>query len=160
MTWKEPTSFVPTITILTFFHNWSHFVRCNGRILNILCYHRCFKYQERQEQHDVVILLPILSTVLCLVAQLCLALCDPMDCSLRGSSVHEDSPGKNTYWSGLPCPPPGDLPNPGIELRSLACRRILYQLSHQGSPRILLRWTGRPGMLRFMWSQSRTRLRN
>ena len=19
------------------------------------------------------------------------------------------------YWSGLPCPPPGDLPNPGIE---------------------------------------------
>ena len=22
------------------------------------------------------------------------------------------------YWSGLPCPPPGDLPNPGIELRS------------------------------------------
>ena len=24
------------------------------------------------------------------------------------------------YWSGLPCPPPGDLPNPGIEPRSLA----------------------------------------
>ena len=23
------------------------------------------------------------------------------------------------YWSGLPCPPPGDLPNPGIELTSL-----------------------------------------
>ena len=23
------------------------------------------------------------------------------------------------YWSGLPCPPPGDLPNPGIELKSL-----------------------------------------
>ena len=23
-------------------------------------------------------------------------------------------------WSGLPCPPPGDLPNPGIELRSLS----------------------------------------
>ena len=23
-------------------------------------------------------------------------------------------------WSGLPCPPPGDLPNPGIELASLA----------------------------------------
>ena len=22
------------------------------------------------------------------------------------------------YWSGLPCPPPGDLPNPGIEPRS------------------------------------------
>ena len=24
------------------------------------------------------------------------------------------------YWSGLPCPPPGDLPNPGIEPRSPA----------------------------------------
>ena len=24
------------------------------------------------------------------------------------------------YWSGLPCPPPGDLPNPGIKPRSLA----------------------------------------
>jgi len=24
------------------------------------------------------------------------------------------------YWSGLPCPPPGDLPNPGIELMSPA----------------------------------------
>ena len=23
------------------------------------------------------------------------------------------------YWSGLPCPPPGDLPNPGIEPMSL-----------------------------------------
>ena len=26
---------------------------------------------------------------------------------------------RQEYWSGLPCPPPGDLPNPGIELRSL-----------------------------------------
>ena len=24
------------------------------------------------------------------------------------------------YWSGLPCPPPGDLPDPGIELGSPA----------------------------------------
>ena len=27
---------------------------------------------------------------------------------------------KQKYWSGLPCPPPGDLPNPGIEPRSPA----------------------------------------
>ena len=26
---------------------------------------------------------------------------------------------KQEYWSGLPCPPPGDLPNPGTELMSL-----------------------------------------
>ena len=34
--------------------------------------------------------------VLWLVAQSCLTLCNPMDCSLPGSSVHRDSPGKNT----------------------------------------------------------------
>ena len=34
--------------------------------------------------------------VLCLVAQSRPTLCDPMDCSLPGSSVHGDSPGKNT----------------------------------------------------------------
>ena len=27
---------------------------------------------------------------------------------------------RQEYWSGLPFPPPGDLPNPGIEPRSLA----------------------------------------
>jgi len=36
------------------------------------------------------------NAVLCLITQLCLTLCDPMDCSLPGSSVHGDSPGKNT----------------------------------------------------------------
>ena len=36
------------------------------------------------------------SSVLCLVAQLCLTLCDPVACSPPGSSVQGDSPGKNT----------------------------------------------------------------
>ena len=27
---------------------------------------------------------------------------------------------RQEYWSGLPFPPPGDLPDPGIELMSLA----------------------------------------
>ena len=35
-------------------------------------------------------------SVLCLVAQSCPTLCNPMDCSPSGSSVHGDSPGKNT----------------------------------------------------------------
>ena len=49
------------------------------------------------------------------VTQSCLTLCDPMDCSLPGSS-----PGfsRQEYWSGLPFPSPGDLPNSGIELWS------------------------------------------
>ena len=33
---------------------------------------------------------------LCFVAQSCLSLCNPLDCSLPGSSVHRDSPGKHT----------------------------------------------------------------
>ena len=55
---------------------------------------------------------------MCLVAQLCPTLCNPMDYSLPSSSVHGDSPGKE-YWSGLPYPPPGDLPNPRIKLMAL-----------------------------------------
>ena len=46
--------------------------------------------------------------------QSCLTLCDPVDCSPPGSSVHGILQAK--HWSGLPCPPPGDLPDPGIEL--------------------------------------------
>ena len=45
----------------------------------------------------------------CLVAKLCLTLCDPMDCNPPGFSVYGISQAK--YWSGLPCPPPGVLPN-------------------------------------------------
>ena len=40
------------------------------------------------------------------------------------------------YWSGLPCPPPGDLPNPGIKPASPATSALQVDslpLSHQGS---------------------------
>ena len=47
------------------------------------------------------------------ISQSCLTLCDPMDCSLPGSSIHGFS--RQEYWSGLPLPSPGDLLNPGIE---------------------------------------------
>ena len=54
---------------------------------------------------------------MCLVTQLCPALCDAMDCNPPGSSVHGIL--QQEYWSGLPCPPPGDLPDPGIKPMSL-----------------------------------------
>ena len=44
-------------------------------------------------------------------------LCDLMACSPSGSSVHGLS--RKEYWSEWPCPPPGDLPNPGIKRMSL-----------------------------------------
>ena len=54
--------------------------------------------------------------MLCLVAQSCPTLCDPMDCSPSGSSVHGDSPGKNT---GLGCHALlQGIFHPGIEPRS------------------------------------------
>ena len=39
-------------------------------------------------------------------------LCDPMDSSPPGSSVHGFS--RQEYWSGLPLPSPGDLPDQGL----------------------------------------------
>ena len=59
---------------------------------------------------------------LCLVAQLCPTLCAPRLISPWGLSRQE-------YWSGLPCPPPGDHPNPVLPL----CRWILYHLGHHVS---------------------------
>ena len=49
--------------------------------------------------------------------QLCLTLCDPMDYSLPGSSVHGILQARTL--SGLPCLPPGTLPNPGIKTVSV-----------------------------------------
>ena len=41
----------------------------------------------------------------------------PVDCSMPGSSVHGIF--QQEYWSGLPFPTPGDLPDPRIEPESL-----------------------------------------
>ena len=70
---------------------------------------------------------------LCLVSQSCLTLCNPMDCSLPGFSVHGDSPGKNTGEGGLP--PPGDLPNPGIKPRSPALQADSLPSKPPGKPK-------------------------
>ena len=47
------------------------------------------------------------------------------------------------YWSGLPCPPPVDLPTPGIKSRSPTFQVDSLHLSHHGSPRIL-EWVAYP----------------
>ena len=73
------------------------------------------------------------------VAQLCPTLCNPMVCSLPGSSIRGIFQARilgfsrQEYWSGLPFPSPGDLPNPRIEPRCSTAGR-LYGLSHQGMP--------------------------
>ena len=71
-----------------------------------------------------------------IVAQLCLTLCNPLDCSLPVSPVHGilqarilDGVHSHSLLQGI-FPTQGS--NPGL----LHCRQILYRLSHQGSPEI------------------------
>ena len=74
--------------------------------------------------------------VLCLVTQSCPTLYNPMDYSPPGFSVHGDSPGKNTGVGCHACLQ-GIFPTQGLNPGLPHCRRILYQVGHQGSPRIL-----------------------
>ena len=50
--------------------------------------------------------------------QLCPTLCNPMDCSRQGPLSMGFS--RQEYWSGLPFPSPGHLPDPGLTLGSPA----------------------------------------
>ena len=51
------------------------------------------------------------------VSQLCSTLCNPQTVAHQAPLSMEIS--RQEYWSGLPCPPPGDLPDSGIEHTSL-----------------------------------------
>ena len=83
-------------------------------------------------------------SVLCCAMSLlsCPTLCDPMDCSLLGSSSMGFS--RQEYWCGLPFPSPEDLPHPGIKPGSPALQAdsLLFEL--EGSPNIklvtILKW--------------------
>ena len=72
--------------------------------------------------------------VLCLVALLCPTLCNPMGWGLPSSSVHGDSPGKNT---GVGCHAllQGDISNPGIESESPAFQVNSLLSEPSGKPR-------------------------
>ena len=110
-----------------------------------------------------------------LVAQSCPILCEPVDCSLPGSSVHGisqtrileskscsvvsdslrphglyspwNSLGQNTGVGSLSLLQ-GIFPTQGSNPGLPHCRRIVYQLTHKGSPRIL-EWVAVPFSKRF-----------
>ena len=42
---------------------------------------------------------------------------------------------RQEYWSGLPCPPPGDRPNPGIEHRSPVLQADALPSEPPGKPK-------------------------
>ena len=68
------------------------------------------------------------------VAQLCLTLCDPMDCSPPGSSVHGVFQARK--WNGLSFPPPGDLPDPGVKPASPALAGGFFITALPGKPAV------------------------
>ena len=70
--------------------------------------------------------------MLCLVAQSCLTLCDLIDCSCQALSKEFC---RQEYWSGLPSPYPGDLPNSGIEHRSPALKVDYLPSEPPGKPK-------------------------
>ena len=80
--------------------------------------------------------------MLCLVAQSCPTLCDPMDCSPPGFSVLGGFPSMNTR-AGCHALLQGIFLTQVLNLGLPHYRRILYCLSHQGSPWIL-EWLGCP----------------
>ena len=86
------------------------------------------------------------------VTQSCPTLCDPMDCSQSGSSVHgifqSTGVGCHILLQGI-------LPTQGLNPGPPHCRQTLYHLSHQGSTN---KSTKQPQ--RWFWLFLETRRRN
>ena len=67
-----------------------------------------------------------------LVAQSCLTLCNPMDCSTLGSSVHGNS--RQEQWSGLPLSSPKFCLTQGLNLGIPHCSQISLLTEAPGKP--------------------------
>ena len=74
------------------------------------------------------------------VAQWRPTLCGLINCSLPGSPLSVEF-SRQEYWSGLPFPTLGDLPDPGIESRSLALWADSLQSEPTGKPPCRIGWT-------------------
>ena len=68
-----------------------------------------------------------------LIAQPCPTLCDPMDCSLLGSSVHGIFQSRILEWVAIPFLRGSYWPRDWTQVACIAVR-FFYHLSHRGSP--------------------------
>ena len=87
---------------------------------------------------SLTFLLEPVCAVLCLVIQLCVTLCNLKDCSLPGTSVFEDSPGKNTEWVAMPSSSESSQPRslqPRIEPRSSTLQAASLPSEPSGKPK-------------------------
>ena len=66
------------------------------------------------------------------VAQSCLTLCDPTDCT--DQALRSMGFSRQEHWTGLPCPSPEDLPDVEIEPRCPALQAASLPSELQGSP--------------------------
>ena len=78
----------------------------------------------------------IIYSILCvcvLVTQLCLTLCDPMDCSPPSSSVHGILQARILEWVAAPSSRGSSRPGDRTHISSISCigRRVLYHQRHR-----------------------------
>ena len=99
--------------------------------LRITSIKQIFQYSESHESFGF----PVHIKIVCLVASL-LSLVwlfvTPQTVAHEASLSMEFS--RQEYWSGLLCPPPGDLPNPGIKPRSSALQVDSLPSEPPGNP--------------------------
>ena len=83
-------------------------LKYNAKRLQLLRLYPCLQGQSMEQR----------SNISAKLLQSCPTLCDPMNYIACQAPL---SMGfyRQEYWSGLPCPSPGDLPDPGIETGSL-----------------------------------------
>ena len=111
MRWTESFVKSPFIDFCFFFFN--SWMNTDTHTNNIKCF--CFDIVSTND-HCVDDIKYLRKVKWSEVAQSCPTLCDPMDCSLPGSSVPGILQAKVLEWIAFPSP--GDLPKPGIEPRS------------------------------------------
>ena len=69
---------------------------------------------QKHQHHEIQRTDPGTVANCCLVANSCWTLCNPLDYIAHQTFLSMGFP-RQEYWSGLPFPSPGDLPDPGIK---------------------------------------------
>ena len=77
---------------------------------------------------------------MCMCLRASMHACSVVSISLQSHGEAHQAPlsiesSRQEYWSGLPFPPPGDLPSVGLELTSPALAGAFLSMSHLGSPK-------------------------
>ena len=87
-------------------------------------------YTKKKQKQKTNLWLP--KVRMCSVTQLCLTLCDPWTIACQAPLSMAFS--RQEYWSGLPFPSPGHLPEPGIEPASPALAAGFFTTEPPGKP--------------------------